>query len=1071
MNLEELKSFAHSAQSMIDANAVEDKLRHFFSLKLAGIFPDSPWWIRAHVEGTEAHVRFSADCRDRDGYADAVVGKTAIEYERNLANQSIFAEGYHQVKEYCAALYNLGIPENEILGVLSDTVRWYGYSVRVIKEAGSGCLYGPDHIELTQLSFVDLSLESDEEFQRFEVFVKRFLDRNQSRLLNANTLVMDFGMDSDFYARSIAEFRNIVERAMREKPEYAALIRQVWQNFVAYLGLSDYSVFSMDTYINEFYLVTVAKMICVDILAGEPVISDRETIKSILDGRYFKKQNIYNLVDYDYFGWLNCAPYADLLLECASEMQNRLAAYDFSHIGDQDIFGWLLAQLADQEHRLMLGQEFTPHWIARDMVNHNLDRLSGEKPQILDMCCGSGVFLIESVRAVRERFEINIDTYTPEKDSIVFSCVMGFDIDPLAVMLAKVNWVMAMRDLFPVHTGGIMIPVYHADSLFAATPITHKMPEEGNESYVLSFDGREISLPAFLLTAEHRKTFDSFISVIYQMAMTRAGAEEKPLEKSDAADMITAVLENSGSELTSEDKEALMESAGNLTAELERLQRAGRNGIWYFILSNSYRPGLTEKQFNCILSNPPWMAMSKLADNPYKKTVGRLAKKYGINPAGAAHPHVELATIFLLNSVDRYLKEGGLWSCIMPGSLMSGLNHEPFRCGGFRASSSGQKTQITALWELPQNTFKNKGIVLSGAKSGQKTPDTLQGRVYSGVRKYESCEYTLNHQGRRSAWTNRGQDAGLMEMLGEATWKFMEGCDLFPRTVLFHDFRKRADGNWDIRPIERTSGLWYLINDIKKECCNDLRADAFDQKYIFDAYISKHLSPFYLAAPAKVLMPGQKIRGEWKALTPADRALMNAGTAYCFEEIERKNGKELGTYLLSVINIYGKLMRQDFSHKQWLVLSSAGGSNPCAAYISLDEIDRSRIIIDQTLYWYLTDSEEEAVYITGLLNSDALSDIIKDFQPEGGFGKRHIHTIPYKIIPAFDPEDPLHMEMAAKTRALMGEWAGRCREDLFARLLEPDSGALPTRRKRQQTEIRRLSAYGEYEAACQGILC
>lgn len=145
MNLEELKSFAHLAQSMIDANAVEDKLRHFFSLKLAGIFPDSPWWIRAHVEGTEAHVRFSADCRDRDGYADAVVGKTAIEYERNLANQSIFAEGYHQVKEYCAALYNLGIPENEILGVLSDTVRWYGYSVRVIKEAGSGCLYGPDH--------------------------------------------------------------------------------------------------------------------------------------------------------------------------------------------------------------------------------------------------------------------------------------------------------------------------------------------------------------------------------------------------------------------------------------------------------------------------------------------------------------------------------------------------------------------------------------------------------------------------------------------------------------------------------------------------------------------------------------------------------------------------------------------------------------------------------------------------------------------------------------------------------------------------------------------------------------
>lgn len=1071
MNLEELKGFAHAAQSMIDANAVEDKLRHHLSSRLNSIFPDSPWWIRAHVEGTEAHVRFSADCRDRDGYADTVVGKTAVEYERNLTSEPIFAEGYHQVKEYCAALYNLGIPEKEIFGVLSDTVRWYGYSVRVIKEAESGCLYGPEHIELTQLSFVDLSLGSTEEFQRFEIFVRRFLDRSQSRLLNASTLVLDFGMDSDFYAGSIAEFRRIVERAMGEKPEYAALIRQLWQNCVAYLGLSDYSVFSMDTYINEFYLVTVAKMICVDILAGEPVISDRETLKSVLNGKYFKKQNIYNLVDYDYFGWLNSEPYADLLLDCVTEMQNRLAAYDFSHIGDRDIFGRLLAELADKEHRLMLGQEFTPHWIAREMVNDNLDRLRGEKPQILDMCCGSGVFLIESVRAVRERFEINRDAYTAEKDDMAFSCVMGFDIDPLAVMLAKVNWVMAMRDLFPVHTGEIMIPVYHADSLFAAAPITHKMPEEGNESCVMCFDGHEISLPAFLLTAAHRKTFDSFISVVYQVAMARAGTEEKPVQEGAAAELIKAVMENSGSELSKEEQEILAESAGALTAELERLQRAGRNGIWYFILSNSYRPGLTEKQFNCILSNPPWMAMSKLADNPYKKTVGRLARKYGINPEGAAHPHMELATIFLLHSVDRYLKEGGFWSCIMPGSLMSGLNHEPFRSEKFRTSACGRKTQITALWELPQNTFKNKGIVLSGAKSGQKTPDTLQGRVYRDIRKYESCEYTLNHQGRRSAWTSGGAEAGLVEMLGEATWRFAEGCDLFPRTVLFHDFRERADGNWDLVPIERTSGLWYLISDSKKVCCNDLRADDFERKYIFDAYISKHLSPFYLAAPARVLMPGQKEQGEWRALTPTDRALMNAGTNFVFEEIEKRNGKKLGSYLLEVINIYGKLQRQNFSEGEWLVLSGAGGANPCAAYLSLAGIDRTRIIIDQTLYWYLTDSEEEALYITGLLNSDALSEIIKDFQPEGGFGKRHIHTIPYKIIPAFDPEDPLHREVVMQTRNLMQEWADRCREASFARLLEPGSGPLHTRRKKQQTAIRNLEAYVDYETACRGILC
>lgn len=119
------------------------------------------------MEGTEAHVRFSVGHRNREGFVDAVVGKTAIEYEKNLTQQVIFDEGYHQVKEYCAALHNIGIPAEEILGVLSDTVRWYGYSVTIVGDVEDGHLYGPDNIELTQTqplichgklmkSFVDL---------------------------------------------------------------------------------------------------------------------------------------------------------------------------------------------------------------------------------------------------------------------------------------------------------------------------------------------------------------------------------------------------------------------------------------------------------------------------------------------------------------------------------------------------------------------------------------------------------------------------------------------------------------------------------------------------------------------------------------------------------------------------------------------------------------------------------------------------------------------------------------------------------------------------------------------------
>ena len=135
MDREQLRAFALRAQAMMDGGAPEDSLRHFLSSRLSSIFPDSPWWIQAHMEGTEAHVRFSAGERSRRGFADALVGKTAIEYEKNLTRRAIFDEGYHQVREYCAALRSRGIEQEEILGVLSDTVRWYGYTVQEIGRA------------------------------------------------------------------------------------------------------------------------------------------------------------------------------------------------------------------------------------------------------------------------------------------------------------------------------------------------------------------------------------------------------------------------------------------------------------------------------------------------------------------------------------------------------------------------------------------------------------------------------------------------------------------------------------------------------------------------------------------------------------------------------------------------------------------------------------------------------------------------------------------------------------------------------------------------------------------------
>ena len=120
MNREQLRDFAIHAQALIDEGAVEDRIRHYLSSRLVSIFPEYPWWVQAHMQGIEEHVHFSSARGNRDGFVDAVVGKTAIEYEKNLTIQGIFAEGYHQVKEYSAALCNIGIPCRSFITVDSS---------------------------------------------------------------------------------------------------------------------------------------------------------------------------------------------------------------------------------------------------------------------------------------------------------------------------------------------------------------------------------------------------------------------------------------------------------------------------------------------------------------------------------------------------------------------------------------------------------------------------------------------------------------------------------------------------------------------------------------------------------------------------------------------------------------------------------------------------------------------------------------------------------------------------------------------------------------------------------------
>jgi len=66
-----------------------------------------------------------------------------------------------------------------------------------------------------------------------------------------------------------------------------------------------------------------------------------------------------------------------------------------------------------------------------------------------------------------------------------------------------------------------------------------------------------------------------------------------------------------------------------------------------------------------------------------------------------------------------------------------------------------------------------------------------------------------------------------------------------------------------------------------------------------------------------------------------------------------------------------------------------------------------------TTYFFDTDIEEEAYYLSSVLNSHILDNMIKPLQAAGSFGQRHIHKLPLTFpIPKYDEANPIHKELA-----------------------------------------------------------
>lgn len=409
--------------------------------------------------------------------------------------------------------------------------------------------------------------------------------------------------------------------------------------------------------------------------------------------------------------------------------------------------------------------------------------------------------------------------------------------------------------------------------------------------------------------------------------------------------------------------------------------------------------------FDLIIGNPPWLTYKDITNKKYQVKIRTLSGTLGIKPTSQYITHIELASIFFYAIPLSFLEVGGNIFFVLTKSVLNG-DH----CFKFRAFSVFNKIEI---WDFPNsNIFNVEHICLKAEFIGNNTKIRIsekypiKTKIFDSdiklqqITNYTSIEFDVN--GARVILPE--EEIKFLDSLSPSKYKtkFFQGATLVPRTLVFFKINKE-DGDYldissDPEANLRVKKIWkYTFHEVKIE-----------NKFRFKAFLNKDLIPFYIKRFKNVFLPiNPNYELDEKFLRENPRALEFYNALNLFYKENKKETSAINT-LFSNLNYWNKLTKQ-VKNKQYIVVYNASGSQLKSAVIDNEE---KEIIICSENYYYSTDSQNEAYYLSAIFNSPILSKNIKLIK-----SSRHIHKRPFLFpIPEYDHDNEIHRKLAQKSQ-------------------------------------------------------
>ena len=909
---------------------------------------------------------------------DALIGRTVFEAKRDLAAEIRDVE--RKMPDYLA---NREAETGEpFVGIASDGRKWIVYAL----EAGA----------LVKLNETTLDPERPE---AFIAWLDGALALKVSLPPDPTTIRIELGADSVAFRTADSALRKLWD-ALAQRPAIQ-LKRQLWAQLLKIVYGRDVENDSL--WLQHTYLVIVAKCIAFAVLG----LNEDEPAR-LLSGEALASAGINGAVESDFFDWIVDDPDGIRLVKriMAHVRRFRLAEVEC------DVMKTLYESLIDRDQRHGLGEYYTPDWLAAKMTRHVIDRPLEQK--VLDPACGSGAFLFQALRRFLE--EAAEGDIAPARRAMeATEHIAGTDIHPVAVIIARVTYLLGLAPVLNQRGGAISLPVYLGDALqlsisqmIGGRELTIRVPPppagDGRSGEKDAAGREQLDFPDRF--CRDPGLFDKAI------ARMSAGSEQGQTRAQIEHALYRITEQHYRADVTEEQQRAI-EDLGKTYLTLDKLRREGRDSIWAYVARNLSRPlaySAGGGWANVLIGNPPWVAFRHMSED-LQKRFKELAKGAGVYVGGKLATQNDLCALFTARAAALFLRGSGRIAFVLPLAVLSRGQFAPLRSGVYYDGSVAWDETWT-MDDSVQPLFPVPACAVFGRRraTAKAMPETV--RAYSGALPKRDCpEETFDRwvaSGKFKVTENVAKPTEAVFSGGSAYREaFRQGATLVPRMLCFVE--RKALGR--VGPDPSAPMVMSRRSTQEKRPWKELPGieNQVETEFLRPTLLGESILPYRVFRPFEAVIPVTEKGEVIDAATALDRGYDRlAGWMRKAEKVWRENAESGDMTLVGRWNYHNELGAQ-FPAGATRLLYSASGSQPASVVL-----DANPAVVEHGLYWADFGSLLEARYLSTILNSETARRRAVAYQARGQFGARHFDKVIFNLpIPRFDPKSKLHRDLAA----------------------------------------------------------